>query len=266
MASHWRLLFKRINKGSGLPRKHILLVIVSPPSIQVAHTPLSCPYVFQPPNIPINPIQFPPKPHPISPMERHQKQQTSLKLLLSHMPPAQSPTSSTANIAAATAAAATGDPPADQKAALDFNVVVILAAMLCALVCALGLHSMLQCVVRCTQRVVTDPVGWVAARRLNTGLKKEDVVAIPISTYAAPPTSSPASAAAGCAICLADFSDGDKIRVIPKCSHRFHVACIDTWLMAHSSCPTCRHRLSNNSHNPSSSGPAHLQILTSLST
>uniref|UniRef100_A0A0E0GWS8 RING-type domain-containing protein n=1 Tax=Oryza nivara TaxID=4536 RepID=A0A0E0GWS8_ORYNI len=131
------------------------------------------------------------------------------------------------------AAASSPSPPQ-----LDYDVVVILAAMLCALVCALGLNSMLQCVVRCTRRAVADPVGWVEHRRAGAGLKREDVVALPVATYVA----SPAPSAAGCAICLSDFADGERVRLLPACGHRFHVVCIDRWLLAHCSCPTCRRR------------------------
>ncbi|KAG6518956.1 RING-H2 finger protein ATL74-like [Zingiber officinale] len=138
-------------------------------------------------------------------------------------------------------------------AALDYDVVVILAAMICALVCALGLNSMLQCVVRCTRRALADPAAWITQRRLNAGLKREDVVALPVDTYAAATSggspSSPSASATpqpGCAICLSDFADGDKIRVLPICGHRFHVSCIDTWLLSHCSCPTCRRRLSSS--------------------
>lgn len=139
-------------------------------------------------------------------------------------------------------------PPAQPPSSpLDYDVVVILAAMLCALVCALGLNSMLQCVVRCTRRAVADPVGWVAHRRANVGLKREVVVALPVATYVASPVA-PAQqqqhAPAGCAICLSDFTDGERIRVLPVCGHRFHVVCIDRWLVSHCSCPTCRRRLS----------------------
>ncbi|XP_020575577.1 RING-H2 finger protein ATL74-like [Phalaenopsis equestris] len=57
-------------------------------------------------------------------------------------------------------------------------------------------------------------------------------------------SSPPPLAALGCPICLSDFTDGQKIRILPACDHRYHVSCIDTWLLLHGSCPTCRHRLS----------------------
>ncbi|XP_050371682.1 RING-H2 finger protein ATL74-like [Argentina anserina] len=130
----------------------------------------------------------------------------------------------------------------------DLNAMIILAAIFCAFVCALGLNSMLQCVFQCANRSITEPVQWVVSRRLNSGLKKKEMVALPTSTYSNSSSPSPsASASPGCAICLVDFSDGDKIRTLPKCNHRFHVACIDKWLQSHSSCPTCRHRLKSSS-------------------
>ncbi|XP_077238236.1 RING-H2 finger protein ATL13-like [Tasmannia lanceolata] len=43
-----------------------------------------------------------------------------------------------------------------------------------------------------------------------------------------------------CAICLCEFEPDDKLRLLPKCSHAFHLECIDTWLLSHSTCPICR--------------------------
>ncbi|KAJ4702668.1 RING-H2 finger protein [Melia azedarach] len=136
--------------------------------------------------------------------------------------------------------------PSQAAEPINFNIMVIVAAMLCAVVCALGLNSMLQCVFQCTHRAITEPRQWVVSRRLNSGLKKKEMIALPTATYATSGSSPSSSSAAGCAICLLDFIDGDEIRLLPKCNHRFHVACIDQWLPSHSSCPTCRHRLKSN--------------------
>lgn len=47
-----------------------------------------------------------------------------------------------------------------------------------------------------------------------------------------------------CAVCLSKFEDIEILRLLPKCKHAFHIACIDSWLEKHSSCPLCRHRVS----------------------
>uniref|UniRef100_A0A7N0ZUK7 RING-type E3 ubiquitin transferase n=1 Tax=Kalanchoe fedtschenkoi TaxID=63787 RepID=A0A7N0ZUK7_KALFE len=43
-----------------------------------------------------------------------------------------------------------------------------------------------------------------------------------------------------CAVCLCEFEGDDKLRLLPQCSHAFHMECIDTWLLSHSTCPLCR--------------------------
>ncbi|KAK6947415.1 Zinc finger, RING-type [Dillenia turbinata] len=53
-----------------------------------------------------------------------------------------------------------------------------------------------------------------------------------------------------CSVCLSEFQEDESLRLLPKCSHAFHVPCIDTWLKSHSNCPLCRANLvsSNASH------------------
>ncbi|KAF8399289.1 hypothetical protein HHK36_015154 [Tetracentron sinense] len=46
-----------------------------------------------------------------------------------------------------------------------------------------------------------------------------------------------------CAVCLCEFSEQDELRLLPMCSHAFHINCIDTWLLSNSTCPLCRGNL-----------------------
>ncbi|EGG16775.1 transmembrane protein [Cavenderia fasciculata] len=68
-----------------------------------------------------------------------------------------------------------------------------------------------------------------------------------------------------CAICLTDYVDGEKIRILP-CKHHYHLNCIDRWLIQNKSCPFCKRDIdttptptttpatssNNNNNNPTS--------------
>ncbi|KAJ4824281.1 hypothetical protein Tsubulata_008154 [Turnera subulata] len=125
----------------------------------------------------------------------------------------------------------------NNEANFDTNMVIILAALLCALICALGLNSIVRCALRCSRRFSFETPDETAARLAVTGLKKSALRQIPVIIYGA---AGIRVIATDCAICLGEFADGEKVRVLPKCNHGFHVRCIDTWLVSHSSCPTCR--------------------------
>lgn len=130
-------------------------------------------------------------------------------------------------------------PPGAPGVPDDHDVVIILASLLCALISVLTIGLVARCA--CGRGGAAD----AEAAAANRGVKKSVLRAIPTVPYVAPapnPEGNGAgkAAAAECAICLAEFEDGDAMRVLPQCGHGFHAACIDKWLRGHSSCPSCR--------------------------
>ncbi|BAT73286.1 hypothetical protein LR48_Vigan01g016400 [Vigna angularis] len=122
----------------------------------------------------------------------------------------------------------------------DANVVMILAVLLCAVICSLGLNSIIKCVLRCSNIVINDPstVTNSSSRLANTGIKKKALKTFPTVSYST--EFKLPGLDTECVICLSEFVTGDKLRILPKCNHGFHVRCIDRWLSSHSSCPKCR--------------------------
>ncbi|KAG5031737.1 hypothetical protein JHK85_015719 [Glycine max] len=127
----------------------------------------------------------------------------------------------------------------------DANVVMVLSILLCALICSLGLNSIIRCALRCSNFVVSDSVATnnnnnnpPAARVANTGVKKKALKTFTTVSYSA--ELNLPSLDSECVICLSEFTSGEKVRILPKCNHGFHIRCIDKWLSSHSSCPKCR--------------------------
>ncbi|CAL9780747.1 unnamed protein product [Musa acuminata subsp. burmannicoides] len=50
-----------------------------------------------------------------------------------------------------------------------------------------------------------------------------------------------------CAICLNEFRDEERLKLLPDCSHAFHIDCIDTWLQFNANCPLCRTGITSSS-------------------
>ncbi|KAK3413663.1 hypothetical protein EUGRSUZ_I02211 [Eucalyptus grandis] len=151
--------------------------------------------------------------------------------------------------------AAAAPPPDTVDVESDF--VVILAVLLCALICAVGLVAVARCAwlrryPPASAASATAAAAAVASRpppAANRGLKKKALQSLPKIVYGPGEAGAAAAAAAAgaagrlpveCAICLAEFAEGDEVRLLPQCGHGFHVGCIDPWLGSHSSCPSCR--------------------------
>ncbi|KAF8751374.1 hypothetical protein HU200_012045 [Digitaria exilis] len=75
-----------------------------------------------------------------------------------------------------------------------------------------------------------------AASRSPVGLDPAAIASYPRVPF----SSRAAEAHAMCSICLSEYRDGEMLRVMPECRHRFHVACLDAWLRRSGSCPVCR--------------------------
>ena len=126
------------------------------------------------------------------------------------------------------------DPPSS-FAPVEPDYVIIIAALLCGVICIIGLISVARCA---WLRRTGGSTGGQSSAAANKGFKKKVLRSLPKFKF--DPASSSTEAASECAICLAEYTRGDEIKVLPQCRHVFHVHCIDTWLGSHSSCPTCR--------------------------
>uniref|UniRef100_A0A0E0EGT5 RING-type domain-containing protein n=1 Tax=Oryza meridionalis TaxID=40149 RepID=A0A0E0EGT5_9ORYZ len=61
------------------------------------------------------------------------------------------------------------------------------------------------------------------------------------------------STSSSCAICLEDYSFGEKLRVLP-CRHKFHATCVDMWLTSWKTfCPVCKRDASAGTSKPPAS-------------
>ncbi|CAD6258265.1 unnamed protein product [Miscanthus lutarioriparius] len=98
------------------------------------------------------------------------------------------------------------------------------------------------------------------------GLGPAAVAALPTRAFAARPRGSGASDAdSQCVICLAEYEEGDVLRVLPHCGHAFHMACIDLWLEQNSTCPVCRVSLLDNPDSEHTAPPPPLPSVVVIS-
>ncbi|CAN8328503.1 unnamed protein product [Cochlearia groenlandica] len=72
------------------------------------------------------------------------------------------------------------------------------------------------------------------------GLDNTVVESFPVFSYSSVKESKIGSGDLECAICLNEFEKRETVRLLPICSHLFHIDCIDAWLYSHATCPVCR--------------------------
>ncbi|GAA0167783.1 hypothetical protein LIER_22642 [Lithospermum erythrorhizon] len=128
------------------------------------------------------------------------------------------------------------------------DTLMVFIVLLCAFICSLGLNAIINCSLKCSRLVSSDDEsgngsssGSPVEKTSHPGLNEKALETFPVVNY------SEEMKIPGleneCVICLMEFYPGEKIKLLPKCNHGFHVKCIDKWLNCHSSCPTCRHCL-----------------------
>jgi len=120
------------------------------------------------------------------------------------------------------------------------SLVIVIAALFLSILFVLGVKALLRCRFLYRRwRGASGPPFDMDVERAQTGIKKKDLKALPVTVYR---TGYPLGAL-DCPICLAEFMEGEKVRVLPECCHSFHADCIDAWLVSNASCPSCRHSL-----------------------
>ncbi|KAF8085865.1 hypothetical protein N665_0644s0017 [Sinapis alba] len=135
-------------------------------------------------------------------------------------------------------------PPVTHENNLSETVLMLLSVLICGTICCLMIHYIIRCAFRyCSSFIISESISILSTPHSssNKGIKKKALKMFPVVSYADDMNLS--GIGEECVICLSDFVCGEKIRLLPKCNHGFHVRCIDKWLQKHLNCPKCRHCL-----------------------
>ncbi|XP_010680274.1 RING-H2 finger protein ATL78 [Beta vulgaris subsp. vulgaris] len=134
------------------------------------------------------------------------------------------------------------------KNGFDANIIMILAVLVCALICSLCINTFIRFVIKCSSMMSGEPNYYLSMinnhdekKKSVSGLDKRALKTFPVVKFSKDVQIQ--GLGSECVICLSDFKVGEKVRILPKCNHGFHVKCIDEWLSSHSSCPICRQSL-----------------------
>ncbi|ESQ36490.1 hypothetical protein EUTSA_v10009604mg [Eutrema salsugineum] len=90
-----------------------------------------------------------------------------------------------------------------------------------------------------------NPLMIYSPHELNRGLDESAIRAIPIFKFkkrdvVAGGEEEQNKNSQECSVCLSEFQEDEKLRIIPNCCHVFHIDCIDIWLQGNANCPLCR--------------------------
>lgn len=91
-----------------------------------------------------------------------------------------------------------------------------------------------------------NPLMIYSPHELNRGLDESAIRAIPIFKFkkrdavAGEGEEDGDKSSQECSVCLNEFQEDEKLRIIPNCCHVFHIDCIDIWLQGNANCPLCR--------------------------
>lgn len=91
-----------------------------------------------------------------------------------------------------------------------------------------------------------DPLMGYTPAIENRGLDESVIRSIPIFQFKNIENEDPEKGIrfSECAVCLNEFHEQEKLRMIPNCGHLFHIDCIDVWLQTNANCPLCRTSIS----------------------
>ncbi|CAN6908921.1 unnamed protein product, partial [Brassica oleracea] len=88
-----------------------------------------------------------------------------------------------------------------------------------------------------------NPLMIYSPHEVNRGLDESAIRAIPIFKFKKRDVvggEDQEKSSQECSVCLNEFQEDEKLRIIPNCCHVFHIDCIDIWLQGNANCPLCR--------------------------
>ncbi|GLJ38372.1 hypothetical protein SUGI_0781420 [Cryptomeria japonica] len=127
------------------------------------------------------------------------------------------------------------------ESALGNASVLVILAILIALAIIIKAYYINSCYAR-SRRNEFDSQDNDFPTMENRGLDKDSLDALPTAEY----KSQNMNEDLECVVCLSNFEENEKIRVLPNCNHSFHTECISMWLQSHTNCPICRQRVPSN--------------------